>query len=87
MGYAADRAIEEDTYCAEYIRNDLQGLESDYGNMTDNIRETSGARFFIAESQDYTPSTDFYLCLHLDRFDFVLHATKIDDGILHLDKK
>jgi len=86
MGYAADRSIEEDTYCAEYIRNGLQGLETDYGSMTDNIRETSGARFFIAERQDYTPSTDFYLCLHLDRFDFILQAKRIKEGILQLDK-
>ena len=87
MGYAAERPIEEDTYCAEYIRNSLQGLQTDFDSMTDNIRETSGARFFIAESQDHAPSTDFYLCLHLDRFDFVLQAKKIESGLLQLDKK
>jgi 2-phosphosulfolactate phosphatase len=77
MGYAAEKPIEEDTYCAEYIRNALNGLESDYQSMTDNIRETSGQRFFKPESQDHTPSTDFYMCLHLDRFDFVLRASML----------
>jgi 2-phosphosulfolactate phosphatase len=86
MGYAAKRRIEEDTFCAEYIRNCLHGLETDYENMTDTIRETSGARFFIARNQDHAPSTDLYLCLHRDRFDFVLKAKRIEDDILQLDK-
>jgi len=80
MGYAAERPIEEDSYCAEYIRNSLEGLETDYHSMSDNIRETSGRRFFRADTQDYSPSTDFYLCLHLNRFNFVLRATKTDLG-------
>jgi 2-phosphosulfolactate phosphatase len=87
MGYATERPVEEDTYCAEYIRNSLQGLQTDYDSMTDNIRETSGARFFLADSQDHAPSTDFYLCLDLDRFDFVLQATQLSEGIMQLDKK
>ena len=87
MGYAAERPIEEDTYCAQYIRNSLQGLETDFQGMADNIRETSGARFFLAGNQDHAPSTDFYLCLDLNRFDFVLQAIKIEKGIMELNMK
>jgi 2-phosphosulfolactate phosphatase len=87
MGYSAQRPIEEDTFCAHYIRNCLQGLETDFQNITDNIRETSGARFFIAENQDHAPSTDFYLCLDLNRFDFILSATKLEKGMMELYKK
>ena len=86
MGYSAEHPIEEDTYCAEYIRNGLQGLQTDYESITDNIRETSGARFFVPENQDHAPSTDFYLCLNLNRFDFVLKAVRVGDGIVHLIK-
>lgn len=86
MGYAAERPIEEDTYCAEYIRNSLQGLESDYQSITDNIRETSGARFFEAAGQGHVPATDFYLCLDLNRFDFILNAKKTGKNRIVLEK-
>jgi len=86
MGYATRYPIEEDTYCAEYIRNCLKGFQMDYENITDNIRETSGARFFIAENQEHTPSSDFYLCLDLNRFDFILKTNLIDKGLMHLHK-
>jgi 2-phosphosulfolactate phosphatase len=74
MGYAARHPIEEDTLCASYIRQRLEGATPDYDEMTETIRKTSGRRFFIAGHQDHAPSTDFYLCLDLNRFDFVLQA-------------
>ncbi len=86
MGYGAERPIEEDTCCAEYISRGLNGLKTDYNGMTEKIRETSGARFFDAKNQDYNPSSDFYLCLHLNRFDFILRAKKIDMDMVQLDK-
>jgi 2-phosphosulfolactate phosphatase len=74
MGYAARRPIEEDTLCAEYLRRSLLGETPDFDGMTETIRKTSGKRFFLAGHQDHAPSTDFYLCLHLNRFDFILRA-------------
>jgi 2-phosphosulfolactate phosphatase len=74
MGYAARHPIEEDSLCAAYIRQKLEGTTPDYDEMTETIRQTSGKRFFIAGHQDHAPSTDFYLCLDLNRFDFVLQA-------------
>ena len=76
MGYAARHPIEEDSLCAEYIRMKLLGETPDYNEMTETIRQTSGKRFFLAGHQDYVPSTDFYLCLDLNHFDFVLKAVK-----------
>jgi 2-phosphosulfolactate phosphatase len=84
MGYAARHPIEEDTLCAEYIRMKLLGETPDYGEMTETIRRTSGKRFFVAGHQDYAPSTDFYLCLDLNRFDFMLKAEKIDTDMVSL---
>jgi 2-phosphosulfolactate phosphatase len=84
MGYAADYPTEEDTFCAEYINAKLQGGEPDFGEMTETIRRTSGQRFFLAGSQGHAPSTDFYLCLDINRFDFVLQATPLEPGILSL---
>jgi 2-phosphosulfolactate phosphatase len=74
MGYAARHPIEEDTLCATYIRTKLTGATPDYDEMTETIRKTSGKRFFIAGHQAHAPSTDFYLCLDLNRFDFILQA-------------
>jgi 2-phosphosulfolactate phosphatase len=86
MGYAAERPIEEDTFCAEYIRSRLKGQTPDFDTMAETIRKTSGARFFIAENQGHAPSTDFYLCMNLDRFDFILHSSPVESGILSLKK-
>jgi 2-phosphosulfolactate phosphatase len=84
MGYAARHPTEEDTLCAEYIRLKLLGLIPDYSEMTETLWRTSGKRFFVAGHQDYAPSTDFYLCLDLNRFDFVLKAEKIDSDMVSL---
>jgi 2-phosphosulfolactate phosphatase len=84
MGYAAERPIEEDTFCAEYIRDRIKGEEPDFDTMAETIRKTSGNRFFLPENQWHSPSTDFYLCLDLNRFDFVLRADPLEPGILSL---
>jgi len=84
MGYAARHPTEEDTLCAEYIRLKLLGRIPDYPEMTETIRRTSGKRFFVAGHQDYAPSTDLYLCLDLNRFDFILKAEKIDSDMVSL---
>jgi 2-phosphosulfolactate phosphatase len=84
MGYAARHPIEEDTLCAEYIQMKLMGETPDYDEMTETIRRTSGKRFFVAGHQDYAPSTDFYLCLELNRFDFILKAEKIAADMVSL---
>ncbi len=84
MGYSAKHPIEEDTLCAEYIRAKLLGETPDYGQMTETIRQTSGKRFFVPEHQDWAPSTDFYLCLDLNRFDFILKAEKMSSDMVSL---
>lgn len=84
MGYSARHPIEEDTLCAEYIRLKLQGKTPDYSEMTETIRLSSGKRFFVAGHQDFAPSTDFYLCLDLNRFDFILKAEKVAEDMVSL---
>lgn len=86
MGYGAEYPIEEDSLCAEYIRDKLLGAEPDFDTMSEKIRRSSGARFFIAENQGHAPSTDFYMCMDLDRFGFVLQASQLEPGVLSLKK-
>jgi 2-phosphosulfolactate phosphatase len=84
MGYSASHPIEEDTYCARYIRNTLENRNSDFKRMVEIIRMTSGKRFFIDDMQEHCPSQDFDLCLDLNRFDFILKAEKIPGGLINL---
>ena len=85
MGYACQYPTDEDTLCAEYIRNLLTGQSSDWEAMKAQIRNGSGARFFEKSSQQWAPEEDFDLCLDPDRFDFVLKVTQ-KEGLTCLEK-
>ena len=85
MGYACLYPTDEDTLCAEYIGNELEGRQSDWEAMKSLIRAGSGARFFEEDSQKWAPSSDFDLCLSLNRFGFVLKAVH-KDGFWKLEK-
>lgn len=79
MGYSAQRPTEEDTLCAEYIKQYLEGTQPDFVRMKETIRQTSGKRLFLPENQAHSPSSDFDMCLDLNRFSFVLKAEYNDD--------
>jgi len=77
MGYACQYPVDEDTLCAEYIKNKLEGRQNDFNRYIEIIRIGSGKRFFDKQKQDWAPSSDFDLCMKLNLFDFVL---KIKNG-------
>ncbi len=81
MGYACEYPTDEDTLCAEYIFNRLNGRAPEFKDMVETIRRGSGARFFDASKQPWAPREDFDLCLSLNRFNFVLRVEKDTDGI------
>jgi 2-phosphosulfolactate phosphatase len=83
MGYSAEKRIEEDTFCAQYLYNNLKGLETDYNKMVQIIRDTSGRRFFDPTLSGHNPPEDFDLCLDLNRFNFIIRAEKQANGIIH----
>lgn len=74
MGYAASYPAEEDTFCAEYIRNGIRGIPFDFQNALEIIRNTSGKRFFEPANQEFSPKEDFLFCVNLNYFNFVLKA-------------
>ena len=76
MGYACEYPTDEDTLCAEYIKNELEEQPNDFIKMKEVIRSGSGARFFETEKQEWAPQTDFELCLDLNRFNFVLKVER-----------
>lgn len=83
MGYACEYPTDEDTLCAEWIKNELENKPNDFNEMVEIIRKGSGARFFEAEKQSWSPKADFELCLNLNRFNFVLKVEH-DDKLNYL---
>ena len=76
MGYACEYPTDEDTLCAEYIKNELKGDANNFQTMVETIKKGDGARFFNPKKQSWSPQKDFELCLDLNRFDFVLKVEK-----------
>lgn len=76
MGYEGKWPTQEDTFLAEYIRDKLLGNSTDFLQMKEILRAGDGARLLDPLNHEWSPSTDFDLCLDLDRFDFVLKLTE-----------
>jgi len=87
MGYAAKYPVEEDTFCAEFIRSGIRGESYNFDNIIDIIRNTSGKRFFISENQAFSPKEDFFYCMNLNCFNFILQAERNGQGDLLLKRK
>ncbi|HSO88123.1 MAG TPA: 2-phosphosulfolactate phosphatase [Draconibacterium sp.] len=85
MGYACEYPTDEDTLCAEFIKNELESKSNNFAEIVAAIRNGSGARFFDSEKQHWSPQADFELCLDLNRFDFVLKVEK-ENGLNYLRK-
>lgn len=85
MGYACEYPTDEDTLCAEFIKNELEGTPNNFEETTEIIRYGSGARFFDPEKQDWSPQTDFDLCMNLNRFNFILKVE--NNGALNYLRK
>lgn len=72
MGYACKYPTDEDTLCAEFIKNELERKENNFEAMVQKMRIGTGSRFFDPGKQSWSPKKDFELCLDLNRFDFIL---------------
>ena len=86
MGYRATESAEEDLLCAEMISTELNNNIFMPENRISNLKNGSGKRFFNPLNLDFSPPTDFFLCTMVNRFDFVLKATRRFDGNIDLMK-
>ena len=84
MGYRATKSADEDVLCAEMIAAELKNEEFNLENRIAHLQNTSGRRFFDPVNIDFSPPTDFFLCTMINKFDFVLKATKRFDGNMDL---
>jgi len=79
MGYEGRYPTQEDTFFAEYVRDRLMNNVTDFEKMKLILRTGDGARLLDPANDDWSPATDFELCLNPDRFDFVLKIEKLQD--------
>lgn len=87
MGKPGEKPFEEDLLCAEYIKDCLENKYiEDFKEKVENLKNTSGAKFFNKEMQEIFPEKDFYLCTELDKFNFVLKVNKNENNSLFVSK-
>ena len=83
MGLSGVEETQEDTLCAKYIESLLLGNELDISNEIEQLKYTSGAKFFDETQVDF-PKEDFGYCTQLDIFDFVLEVVR--DGMPYMKR-
>jgi len=76
MGYEGRYPTHEDTFYAEYVRDKLLGKETNFEEMKQILRTGDGARLLDPANDEWSPSSDFELCLDPNRFNFVLKIEK-----------
>jgi len=86
MGYRGTLSAEEDQLCAELIQAGLNDKNNIFDKRISDLQYTSGKRFFNPDNIDFSPPTDFFLCIMRDRFNFVLKAETRFDGNIDLMK-
>lgn len=86
MGYRAEISTEEDILCAEMLEASIKGKSLNFEKRIQDLRHTSGKRFFNPDNIDFSPPSDFFLCTMPDRFNFVLKGTQRPDGNVDIAK-
>ena len=72
--------FDEDLLCAKYIKNLLEGKSvNDVYKKIEELKYTTGAKFFDKLKQRDFPQKDSYLCTEINKFNFILR-TRIDEG-------
>lgn len=86
MGHAALQPTDEDTLCAQYIKDSLEGTSTDFQAIRTHLREYKSALKFFNPAITWAPERDFELCMSLDQFDFVLRVQSGENGHQGLHK-
>ena len=86
MGLEAVSQTEEDNLCAEYIKSLILEHEMDLKPEIENLKITSGAKFFDKAQNDVFPEKDFHMCVEYDKFNFICKLEKGQDGISYMKK-
>lgn len=78
---------DEDELCAQYIKTLLEdNLLENLEYKIEKLKLTSGKKFFDINNKDVFPEEDFYLCIEINKFNFVLRVNKDINGMLYIEK-
>ncbi|WP_425364564.1 2-phosphosulfolactate phosphatase [Candidatus Tisiphia endosymbiont of Mystacides longicornis] len=78
MGHEGNTPSLEDNICAEYIKALIHGKKLELIKFLPILQEGSGKYFFSQDQWQY-PKEDFFRCLEVDRFNFIIKATIMND--------
>lgn len=84
MGWQAETPTDEDDLCAEYLESLLLGRDFAEDSVLPLLKASPCSARFFDPDKPWSPSTDFDLCLRLNRFDFAVAAETAEDGLLSL---
>lgn len=77
----------EDQLFAEYIKLLLENkVLNNLDKKIDELKNTSGAKFFDETLKEVFPEKDFYLCTEIDKFNFILRVEKDINNNLCMNK-
>ena len=78
---------DEDELCARYIKSLLEDkLLENLENEVEKLKLTSGKKFFDSNNEENFPKEDFYLCVEINKFDFVLRVNKDINEMFYIEK-
>jgi len=81
MGLNATEQTQEDNLCARYIKDLLENNDTSYLNdEIENLKYTSGAKFFDKSKEEVFPNKDFFLSTDTNKFNFVLRLKQDRNG-------
>lgn len=81
MGLHGKTETEEDTLCAEYIKSLLEGKRlPELEARIEELKRTSGAKFFDPAQQHIFPERDFCLCTQINSTPFLLRLKQDSEG-------
>lgn len=86
MGLEAKSQSDEDDLCAEYIKMLLNDQPFDEASIVESLRKSPFSERFFDPDKPWCPSSDFDLCLDVNRFSFALRSTRDETGNLKLEK-
>lgn len=86
MGDRALTPSEEDTACAQFLKDSLEGKSPDFADIRAKLRACLAAQKFFDPEKTWAPERDFELCLTLSRFDFILQVQPDENGLHTLRK-
>lgn len=83
MGNAGVRPAAEDELCAEYIKSLVEGTElPDFERRVEDLQRHGGDHFFDENRQEIYPKEDFFMCVKYNKFPFVIHVEKDEQGFV-----